>query len=72
MIGAVSGILSTRDAKRNLFFSTMGELNNFMEDINLPQHGRKRLREYFKFRCMSSVDVNSYRSLLQIMSPKLR
>ncbi|GMH45970.1 hypothetical protein BSKO_13934 [Bryopsis sp. KO-2023] len=72
VIGAVSGIIATRDAKRNFFYSTMTDLNNFMEEICLPHPERKRLREYFKYRCMNSVDVNSYQSLLHIMSPGLR
>eukprot|EP00873_Tetraselmis_striata_P023243 jgi/Tetstr1/443507/TSEL_031511.t1 len=72
IIGAVSGIVATRDAKKNAFYSTMDGLNNFMELSKLPQTLRIKLREYFTYRCNNSVDVQGYNQLMQAMSPALR
>jgi hypothetical protein len=66
IIGAVSGIVSTRDAKKNAFYSTMDGLNNFMELSKLPQTLRIKLREYFTYRCNNSIDVQGYNQLLQV------
>lgn len=66
IIGAVSGIVATRDAKKNAFYSTMDGLNNFMELSKLPQTLRIKLREYFTYRCNNSVDVQGYNQLMQV------
>ena len=66
IIGAVSGIVATRDAKRNIFYSTMDGLNSFMSSSKLPHGLRVKLREYFTYKCNSSVDVQGYNQLLQV------
>eukprot|EP00747_Dinoflagellata_sp_TGD_P125764 gnl/TRDRNA2_/TRDRNA2_174203_c7_seq1.p1 gnl/TRDRNA2_/TRDRNA2_174203_c7~~gnl/TRDRNA2_/TRDRNA2_174203_c7_seq1.p1 ORF type:complete len:408 (-),score=47.44 gnl/TRDRNA2_/TRDRNA2_174203_c7_seq1:57-1199(-) len=47
VIGAVCGIVSTLDPHTVRFKQTMDDLNDLMENRNVPQHMRRDLRTYF-------------------------
>ena len=71
IIGAVSNVISTRNAKMNRFYQLMSELNNFLQEGKFKPDLRIRLREYFKYR-LSGADVDAHTALLKQMSPALR
>lgn len=71
IIGAVSNVISTKNAKKNDFYKLMGELNAFLKEGRWDHDLCMRLREYFKYRLASS-HVDAHTALLQQMSPALR
>ena len=71
IIGAVSNVISTKNAKKNDFYKLMGELNSFLKEGRWDHDLCMRLREYFKYRLASS-HVDAHTALLQQMSPALR
>lgn len=71
IIGQVSHIVGAMDAHEQRFRQTMDDLNFMMEDRNLPQAMRRRLRSFFLY----NKDVQRYQShrrLLEKMSPALQ
>ena len=48
IIGAVSNVISTKNAKKNDFYKLMGELNSFLKEGRWDHDLCMRLREYFK------------------------
>jgi len=71
IIGQVSHIVGAMDAHEQRFRQTMDDLNFMMEDRNLPQAMRRRLRSFFLY----NKDVQRYsqhRKLLEKMSPALQ
>jgi hypothetical protein len=50
IIGAVSGIVATRNQRRNLFYTTMDTLNEYMTYMNITGDLQPRLRDYFKYK----------------------
>jgi voltage-gated potassium channel Kch len=71
IIGAVSNVISTRNAKTNRFHQLMSELNAFLDEGKFKPELRVRLREYFKYR-LSGADVEAHTALLKQLSPALR
>lgn len=71
IIGAVSNVITTRNAKRNRFYQLMSDLNSFLDEGKFAKGLRIRLREYFRYR-LASADVDAHTLLLKQMSPALR
>mmetsp|Transcript_9637 Transcript_9637/g.33592 ORF Transcript_9637/g.33592 Transcript_9637/m.33592 type:complete len:824 (+) Transcript_9637:290-2761(+) len=71
VIGAVSGVLAARNERVNKFRAEMKELNQFLEEGNIPSGVRQKLREFFKYKS-ASLNISSYHHLLQRLSPALR
>ena len=71
MIGAICGVVSTRDPATTEFHQTMDHLNTFLAEINTPQEKRREIREYFH-HCRQLFRAEYYNNLLLQMSPKLR
>lgn len=71
IIGALGGLLSTRDERKNRYIQTMQELNSFMVEGNFDVKTKQKLREYFKYRA-TAPDVKAYHRILNALSPQLR
>lgn len=71
VIGAICGVVSTRDPATTEFHQTMDHLNTFLAEINTPQKKRREIREYFH-HCRQLFRSQYYHELLYQMSPKLR
>ena len=71
VIGAICGVVSTRDPATTEFHQTMDHLNTFLAEINTPQGKRREIREYFH-HCRQLFRAEYYNNLLLQMSPKLR
>jgi len=70
MVGNVCGIVANMD-KDSSFYMMMDELNMFMQEKRIPEHLRKELRLYFRFRRKVN-EVREWQSIMDLMSPRLR
>jgi hypothetical protein len=55
-----------------LLFRTISKLNRLLEDRHLPPELCCKLRQYFRYKCLSSTNMDSMHELLNSMSPGLR
>jgi len=72
ILSVVTVILMAGASRASEFYFTMEHLNTYMSVIQLPNHLRMRLREYFRFRSSSPLDSDQVRELLRKMSPEMR
>jgi potassium voltage-gated channel Eag-related subfamily H protein 7 len=71
VIGTVCGVIALMDQATSKFNQQMDELNLYMEENQMPNPMRVRLREYFNY-CKQMNRQKYYQALLTEMSPTLR
>jgi len=71
IIGSICGVASNLDPHETAFKQLYDNLNYMMEDQDLPQPLRLRIREYYR-ECAHMQRVKSYRELTNLMSIPLR
>jgi hypothetical protein len=71
VIGTVCGVIALMDQATSKFNQQMDELNLYMEENQMPNEMRVRLREYFNY-CKQMNRQKYYQALLVEMSPTLR
>jgi potassium voltage-gated channel Eag-related subfamily H protein 7 len=69
-IGSMTAYMTTLINKQLALHSTLDELNNMMEEKQLPNQLRRTLRTYF--RSVRMTDTQKYFNFLREMSPDLR
>jgi len=71
IVGAVTGTVATMGARKTEFYELMDAVNAYMEEVQLPDAVRMRIREYFRHR-FNTGTLHSNAQLLELMSPALR
>ena len=71
IVGAVTGTVATMGARKTEFYELMDAVNAYMEEVQLPDPIRMRIREYFRHR-FNTGTLHSNAQLLELMSPALR
>jgi len=71
IVGAVTGTVATMGARKTEFYELMDGVNGYMEEVQLPNPIRMRIREYFRHR-FNTGTLHSNADLLNMMSPALR
>lgn len=71
IVGAVTGTVATMGARKTEFYELMDGVNAYMEEVQLPNVIRMRIREYFRHR-FNTGTLHSNADLLNMMSPALR
>lgn len=71
IVGAVTGTVATMGKRKTDFYELMDGVNNYMEEVQLPNTQRMRIREYFRHR-FNTGTLHSNTDLLDKMSPALR
>ena len=71
VIGTVCGVIALMDQATSKFNQQMDELNLYMEENQMPNEMRVRLREYFNY-CKQMNRQKYYQVLMTDMSPTLR
>lgn len=71
IIGNVCGIVSNLDIETLNHQQTMDQLNDFMNDRNIPKELKKELRRYFNMR-KELAKNDSFKKLINAMSPQLK
>lgn len=71
IVGAVTGTVATMGARKTEFYELMDAVNAYMEEVQLPNPIRMRIREYFRHR-FNTGTLHSNAQLLELMSPALR
>jgi len=71
IVGAVTGTVATMGARKTEFYELMDAVNGYMEEVQLPNPIRMRIREYFRHR-FNTGTLHSNADLLNMMSPALR
>jgi len=71
IVGAVTGTVATMGARKTEFYELMDAVNAYMEEVQLPNAIRMRIREYFRHR-FNTGTLHSNAELLEMMSPALR
>mmetsp|Transcript_28338 Transcript_28338/g.92542 ORF Transcript_28338/g.92542 Transcript_28338/m.92542 type:complete len:888 (-) Transcript_28338:70-2733(-) len=74
IVGSITSILGTRNARMNEFYRVMDELNSFIKERKLDYTLSRKLRDYFKYRHSRSdeMSLSNSHELLEKMSPALR
>jgi len=71
IVGAVTGTVATMGKRKTDFYELMDAVNTYMEEVQLPNPQRMRIREYFRHR-FNTGTLHSNTDLLDKMSPALR
>lgn len=71
VIGGVCQIVTSMDVSTNQFHQLMDNLNRYIDQNNLPEHLKTRLKEYFH-NSRHIQQEHHYKELLRTMSPGLR
>jgi len=71
VVGTICAVLTTSDPSTLEFKVDMDSLNYFMEDMNMPNGLRLRVREYLRNK-RDLYKKRSYNDLLDILSPELK
>lgn len=71
VVGTICATLATGDPHTIAFKQNMDQLNYFLEDMNMPQELRIRVREYLR-NTRELGKKASYNVLVEILSPALR
>lgn len=71
IVGAVTGTVATMGARKTEFHELMDAVNGYMEEVQLPNPVRMRIREYFRHR-FNTGTLHSNSRILELMSPALR
>merc|ERR1719267_144636 len=71
IVGTVTGTVASMGARKTEFYELMDAVNAYMEEVQLPNPIRMRIREYFRHR-FNTGTLHSNSQLLEMMSPALR
>ena len=71
VVGVICGILANMDPGLSDYHSAMDNLNNYMDDIKIPDQLRLELRLYFQ-KCKDVHKRKYYKESIRLMSPGLQ
>lgn len=73
IVGAVTSTVATMGARQTEFYELMDSINLYMDEVQLPQPARIRIREYFRHRYNTgSLNADTNKGILQFLSPALQ
>ena len=73
IVGAVTSTVATMGARQTEFYELMDSINLYMDEVQLPQPARIRIREYFRHRYNTgSLNADNNKGILQFLSPALQ
>jgi len=69
----VTSTVATMGARQTEFYELMDSINLYMDEVQLPQPARIRIREYFRHRYNTgSLNADNNKGILQFLSPALQ
>ena len=71
VVGSVCTIVASMDKKSSEHHELMDTLNAMARELSLGEDLQRRCRDYFRYR-HSSTNMDDWRVMLEIMSPRLR
>jgi len=66
IVGNMANILSLRNASKKLYTAKMDQLEEFMEDINVPEDLRERVRSHYKIKYENNKVFDEQRILAEL------
>lgn len=73
IVGAVTSTVASMGARQTEFYELMDSINLYMEEVELPQPIRIRIREFFRHRYNTgSLQAEKNMAILELLSPALQ
>jgi len=73
IVGAVTSTVASMGARQTEFYELMDSINLYMEEVELPQPVRIRIREFFRHRYNTgSLNADKNMAILELLSPALQ
>lgn len=73
IVGAVTSTVAQMGARQTKFYELMDSINLYMEEVDLPQPARIRIREFFRHRYSTgSLQAAENMEILSLLSPALQ
>jgi len=73
IVGAVTSTVAAMGARQTKFYELMDSINLYMEEVELPQAIRIRIREFFRHRYNTgSLQAAQNMEILELLSPALQ